>query len=93
MHRISVDFNTMMADDLERVTLGQEGHPTGDRLPPLCDGERILLYDSEMQVEGNMVIEHFPDGRRDWLATPDWSTVIYTKPLEPSEMQASETSA
>lgn len=78
---IPVDFNTMMADEQERVTLGQEGHPTGDRLPPLCEGERILLYDSEMQVEGNVVIEHFPDGRRIWLAVPDWSTQRDTKPL------------
>jgi hypothetical protein len=90
MHQISVDFNTMMADEQERVTLGQEGHSTGTRLPPLRDGERVLLFDSEMRVEGNVVIERFPDGRRDWLATPDWSTVVHTKPLAPSEIEASE---
>ncbi|HKV83645.1 MAG TPA: hypothetical protein VJN88_03755 [Ktedonobacterales bacterium] len=90
MRRISVDFNTMTADELERVTLGQEGHSTGARLPSLCEGERVLLFDSELQVEGDVVVEHFPDGRRDWLAIPDWSTVVYTKPLAPSEIEASE---
>lgn len=90
MHRISVDFNTMTADELERVTLGQEGHSSGIHLPALREGERVLLFDSEMQVEGNVVIEYLSDGRHDWLATPDWSTVVHTKPLAPSEIQPSE---
>lgn len=93
MRRIAVDFNTMTADELERVTLGQEGHPTGARLPSLCEGERVLIFDSEMQVEGEVVVEYFPDGRRDWLATPDWSTVVHTKPLAPSEIEASDTAS
>ncbi|HEU5437898.1 MAG TPA: hypothetical protein VFU88_01315 [Ktedonobacterales bacterium] len=71
MQRISVDFNTMMADPDERVTLGQFGTPNGDWLPPLISGERVLLYDEEMEVEA---VAEFDAEHRFWLAAPDWST-------------------
>ncbi|MFI5274004.1 MAG: hypothetical protein ACHQ4H_13300 [Ktedonobacterales bacterium] len=50
MKYIAVDFNTMMADEQERVSLGQLGTPNGDGLPPLRPSERVMLCDEEMEV-------------------------------------------
>lgn len=71
MKRISVDFNTMMSEPVDIVKLGQVGTPNGDRQPPLDDGERVLLYDEELQVEANMI---FDATHRYWFAMPEWKT-------------------
>lgn len=73
MKKISVDFNTMMSEPVDVVKLGQVGTPNGDRLPPLQDGERVILYDEEMQVEA---IVRFNAANRYWLASPNWTTRV-----------------
>ncbi|MGH2515834.1 MAG: hypothetical protein ACRDHP_09275 [Ktedonobacterales bacterium] len=73
MKQISVDFNTMMSEPVDIVKLGQVGTPNGDRLPSLQDGERVILYDEEMQVEA---IVSFNATNRYWLASPDWCTRV-----------------
>ncbi len=72
MKRIAVDYNTVMQDveHDNRVILGQVGHPTGDRLPPLTEGEHVVTYDEEMEVEG--IVER--EGKF-WLAALDWNTI------------------
>ena len=80
MKRISVDFNTMMGDEQERVALGQLGTPNGDSLPPLRTGERVLLYDEEMEVEA--VAEYDAESQY-WLAAPDWTTRRDLSPTQP----------
>jgi len=72
MQTYFVDFNTMTADPEERVTIAHEGHD--DPLPTARAGERVLLTDHEMTVEAVVVMDRFPDGRRAWLASPDWAT-------------------
>lgn len=65
MKRIAVDYSTVM-QDIEhdnRVILGQVGHPTGERLPP-------LTYEEEMEVEG--IVEH---RGAFWLAALEWNTI------------------
>jgi hypothetical protein len=71
MKRVYVDFNSMMRDERERVELGRVGTWQGDRLPPLCEGEQIVLFDEEMEVLG--VVE-FDVAHQLWLAMPDWTT-------------------
>lgn len=71
MKRISVDFNTIDSEPIDLVKMGQLGTPNGDRLPPLIPGERVLLYDEEMEVEA---VAEFDAEHRFWLAAPDWTT-------------------
>lgn len=76
MKRISVDFNTMMSESVDIVKLGQIETPNGDRLPPVKDGERVLLYDEELQVKAAMIYD--PDDYH-WMAKPDrttWTDVV-----------------
>jgi hypothetical protein len=71
MPRIYVDFNSMMRDPQERVELGQVGTWQGDRLPSLCVGDQIMLFDEEMEVIGTVA---YDQEHHLWLAIPDWST-------------------
>ena len=71
MQRIYVDFNSMMRDPQERVELRQVGTWQGDRLPSLCAGDQVMLFDEEMEVSGNVV---YDAPTSVWLAVPDWST-------------------
>lgn len=84
MKKISVDFNTLNSTPLDKLKLGHEGTPNGDRLPALVPGERVLFFDSEMQVEGTVEYELLR-GQRYWLGVPDWSTLIDTKPILDAE--------
>ncbi len=68
---------------MDKLKLGHEGMPGGDRLPALEPGERVIFFDSEMQVEGTVEYVMLRD-RRYWLGVPDWSTLVDTKPLESS---------
>lgn len=71
MQRLSVDFNTIDSEPVDLVKLGQIGTPNGDQLPPLSEGEHVILYDEEMEVEATIEYDaeqHF------WLASPDWTT-------------------
>jgi hypothetical protein len=68
MQRIFVDFNTMMSEPVDIVKLGVEGV---NELPPLYDGERVLLTDGEMEVEGTLI---FLPERSYWMARPDDTT-------------------
>lgn len=70
MQRIFVDFNTMMSEPVDVVKLGVEGI---NPLPPLCEGEQVLLTDGEMEVQATVVL--MPE-RRYWMARPDWSTRV-----------------
>lgn len=74
MRRIYVDFNSINRDPQGRIALGQEGTPNGDDLPPLLPGERVVFYDSELEVTGTVQFEMVHD-RRFWLGVPDWSTM------------------
>jgi hypothetical protein len=71
MKRIFVDFNSMMRDPQERVELGQVGTWQGDRLPSLCVGEQVMLFDEEMEVTGTT---EYDAEHHIWLVSPDWST-------------------
>ncbi len=78
MRTYFVDFNTMMTDPQERVTIAQEGHD--EELPAAREGERVLLTDDTMTVEAVVVLSCFPDGRRIWLGVPEWSTMRDVQP-------------
>jgi hypothetical protein len=62
MHRISVECSTIMSEPIGLGKMGQPGTP---------NGERVLLYDEEMEVEA---VAEFDAEHRFWLAAPDWST-------------------
>lgn len=47
MPRIHVVFNTLNSESIDLVKLGQAGI---DDLPPLHAGERVVLYDEEIEV-------------------------------------------
>jgi len=70
MKRMYVDFNSMMRDPQERVELGRIGTWQGDRLPSLCEGEQVILYDDEMEVQAQASF----DAAGIWMAVPDWAT-------------------
>ncbi|HEX9987203.1 MAG TPA: hypothetical protein VGE45_01850 [Chloroflexia bacterium] len=69
MCRISVDFNTMMMDEDERVLINLSTHEgLAEHLSP---GLRVMLYDEELEVEANLEF----DGKGGmWWGRPDWST-------------------
>ncbi len=71
MKRIEVDFNTLMSEPVDLVKLGQAGTPNGDQLPPLCDGERVLLWEPGLEVEANIIYDAETNY---WLARPDEAT-------------------
>lgn len=68
MPRIHVDFNTLNSEPIDLVKLGQTGV---DDLPPLTAGERVILYDEEMEVAATV---QYDKDHAFWLADPDWST-------------------
>lgn len=70
MIRIVVDFNAMKQDVHERVPIYVEAQPEIELY--LAEGKRVLLCDSDLEVEGNLEFdEHF----QGWMAKPDWSTM------------------
>jgi hypothetical protein len=66
LDQVYVDFNTMMMDEQERVSI----HPSTVR-PSFRPGLRLVLYDEELEVEAEVEGEI---GNGWWLARPDWST-------------------
>jgi hypothetical protein len=70
MPRIYVDFNTLNSEPIDLVKLGQTGV---DDLPPLHPGERVLLYDEEMEVTATI---QYDREHAFWLAAPDWGTRV-----------------
>ncbi|MEO7000180.1 MAG: hypothetical protein ABI068_00095 [Ktedonobacterales bacterium] len=85
MQRIPVDFNSLMRYDNQRIELGQEGTWQGDELPLLHTGERIIVYDEEMEVAG--VVE-YDVAHHVWLAIPDWSTRRFIEAIAPQTADA-----
>lgn len=81
--RILVDFNSLNSTPVERLKLGPAEGPDGDpdlAALSLVRGQRVVFFDSEMQVEGTVdYVEH--RGQPYWLGSPNWSTLVYTKPL------------
>lgn len=71
MKRIEVDFNTMTSEPVDLVKLGQIGTPNGDRLPPLTDGERVVLWEPGLEVEAIIVYDATANY---WMAQPDRTT-------------------
>ena len=67
--RVSVDFNTMMVDPEERVSINTGIHQ--DLLEHLRPGLLVLLCDETLEVEA---IAEFDEEHRRWLARPNWST-------------------
>jgi hypothetical protein len=74
MRRIYVDFNTKGADERERVLVNTHRHP--ELLDVLQEGERVVRYDEEMEVEAVLEYEvHY--GRTYVLGVADWPTLTY----------------
>ncbi len=71
MKRIYADFNTLTSEPVGLVKLGQVGTPNGDRLPPLQDGERVVLWEEGLEVEATIV---YDAGAGYWMAWPDENT-------------------
>ena len=74
--RISVDFNTMMMDEEDRVYIGREGSNQDNQalLKSLCPGSLVILYDEEMEVEAIVDIVEFSADHKAWMGRPNWST-------------------
>lgn len=79
MQRIRVDFNTLTSEPVGLVKLGRVGTRTGNRLPPLRDGQHVVLWEEGLEVEATMI---FDEARQYWFATPDTSTWRHL-PLSP----------
>lgn len=65
LKRIAVDFNTLDSEPVDLVKLYH------DSPPDLCPGERVLLYDEQMEVQA---VASYDAGHHLWLAAPDWPT-------------------
>ena len=68
MQRVYVDFNTLTSAPVDVLKLGGV---ESDDLPPLCDGEQIIAYDSEFEVTARVI---FDREHAYWIAEPDWAT-------------------
>ena len=71
MKRIEVDFNTLTSEPVDLVKLGQLGTPNGDQLPPLCEGDRVILWEPRLEVEATII---FDAAAQYWMAKPDNAT-------------------
>ena len=70
MKRISVDFNTLNSTPSGLAKIASPDSPRRASLPPLANGERVLLADTDLEAEGDIIIT--PDG---WImAQPDPDT-------------------
>jgi hypothetical protein len=67
--RIYVDFNTMMMDEQERVTI----NPYSNRnlMHKLRPGISVILSDETLEVEATLT---FDSAHGQWLGEPIWST-------------------
>jgi len=73
MMRIYVDFNTMMVDPEERVSINTRQEP--ELLSHLYPGLRVLIADGDEAgcLEVEAVLE-FDQQHERWFARPDWAT-------------------
>ena len=77
MKRIRADFNTLDSAPEDLVKLAAPGSWQEQELPPLQQGERVVLYDYDgLEVEATVI--HDEAGW--WLAAPDGSTWRDTTP-------------
>lgn len=67
--RIYVDFNTMMTDPEERVSINTTVQK--DLEQRLHPGLRVVLYAEDLEVEASV---EFDEEHKAWLGRPDWST-------------------
>lgn len=86
MKRILADFNTLDSAPEDLVKLAAPGSWQEQQLPPLQQGERVVLYDADgLEVEATVI--HNEAGW--WLAAPDgntWrDTIPHATPLPPVE--------
>jgi hypothetical protein len=74
--RIYVDFNTMMMDEKERVSIisTSRGGDELEQLALLKPGASITLYDEELEVEGTVEASESRGSDCVWLVAPDWTT-------------------
>jgi hypothetical protein len=78
LKRIYVDFNTLTSAPEGLVKYLQENGQ-----PPLCEGERVVLYDADgLEVEAAIVPFETAWGECVWLASPDGATWRDTAPQE-----------
>lgn len=79
MKRVPVDFNTLNSEPVDLVKIASPGSWQEKELPPLEDGERVLLYDYDgLEVEATII--HDEQGW--WLAAPDGDTWRDNPPSE-----------
>jgi hypothetical protein len=81
MKRLWVDFNTLPSAPVDLVKIVAPGSAEEHALPPLRQGERVLLFDADgLEVEA--IIIH--DSAGWWLALPDAPTWRDTAPASDS---------
>ena len=69
MQRIFVDFGRGVDDEIDILTTAQPNESV-----TLHEHERVILYDSSLEVQGALHEVCAPDGRRYWVALPDWAS-------------------
>lgn len=69
--RIYVDYNTIMADERERVSINTLIPSAEYSIDQLIQGLVVTLYDEELEVDA--VLE-FDEAHQHWYGVPDWST-------------------
>ncbi len=79
MRKIYVDFNTMMSEPVDLVKLGTRQLLESS---PFHEGERVILFDEEMEVEATV---HYSTSYHYWLAGPDWTTRVDLLPAAPQQ--------
>lgn len=79
MKRILAGFNTLDSAPVDLVKLAAPGSWQEQQLPPLQQGERVVLYEHDgLEVEATVI--HDEAGW--WLAAPDRATRRDTTPQE-----------
>jgi hypothetical protein len=71
MLRIPVDFNTITADEKERVHINT--FVFNDLAQKLHNGLRVVLFEPDLEVEATV---EFDNDLQEWFGIPDWSTRI-----------------
>jgi hypothetical protein len=70
MLRIPVDFNTINADEMERVAINAVAN--NQLLSHFRSGLRVVLYEEgDIEVEANL---EFDENFQRWFGIPDWAT-------------------
>jgi len=69
MQRIFVDFGRGIGDKVDILTTARPNESV-----TLRENERVILYDSSLEVQGVLHEVREPDGHSYWVALPDWAT-------------------